>query len=358
MFLNEKEWIDYMENKCVSIIIPVYNTKKYLSQCVDSVLAQTYSNLQVILVDDGSTDGSDTLCDDYKIKDSRVDVIHKKNEGLGLTRNKGLELANGEYVTFLDSDDWIDKDHIKNLISPAYSTDYDVIFGTYTKATNEGQVLDITELPYQGEKREIEIKNQIMFAIIAADNGSKRDLGIPMGVCFNLYKTSIINQYGLRFPSEKVVSSEDIFFNLEYLNLCKSAYFTTEAGYYYRFNPNSITKGYDELQEQRTELFYNQLSSCVKMLGMPTDVTFRIERCMMAKIRGLLSSIVRSSFERKEKLHKIRELLNKPWVCSLMENYQMPDYRFTLRVTTICMKYKFIHMLYLILYTRERITKK
>lgn len=347
-----------MENKCVSIIIPVYNTRKYLSQCVDSVLGQTYSNLQVILIDDGSADGAATLCDEYKIKDSRVEVIHKKNEGLGLTRNKGLELANGEYVTFLDSDDWIDKEHIRNLISPAYFTDYDVIFGTYTKTTNEGKYLDVAELPYQGKICEAKIKKQVMLSIIAADNGSKKDLGIPMGVCFNLYRTSIIKKYGLQFLSEKVVSSEDLFFNLEFLNVCKTAFFTTEIGYYYRYNPKSITKGYDEFQEQRTELFYRQLSSCVKKLGMPVNVNYRIERCMMAKIRGLLAAIVRSPYDRKTKIMKIRILLSKQWVRELLKNYEIPDYRLSLKITTICMKYNYIHMLYLILCVREWVTQK
>ena len=103
----------------VSIIVPVYNTGQYLEKCLDSVLNQTYTNLQIILVDDGSKDGTSAMCDRIKSKDSRIEVIHKTNEGLGYTRNKGLEYAVGDYVTFLDSDDWFDIDHIANLVQAA-----------------------------------------------------------------------------------------------------------------------------------------------------------------------------------------------------------------------------------------------
>ncbi len=103
----------------ISVIIPIYNTSKHLPRCLDSVLAQTYTNLQIILVDDGSTDNSGTICDDYATKDSRIKVIHQENQGVSAARNAGLKVATGEYIGFVDSDDFIEPDmyiHLLNLL--------------------------------------------------------------------------------------------------------------------------------------------------------------------------------------------------------------------------------------------------
>lgn len=115
----------------ISVIIPVYKVEAYLRQCVDSVLAQTYSNLEVILVDDGSPDGSGAICDEYAAKDSRVKVIHKENGGQGSARNAGLDAATGEYLAFVDSDDWIDPDMYEKLLALLQEHDADIAEGSY-----------------------------------------------------------------------------------------------------------------------------------------------------------------------------------------------------------------------------------
>ncbi|MBR6046024.1 MAG: glycosyltransferase [Ruminococcus sp.] len=112
----------------VSIVIPVYNVEKYLRECVDSVLRQTYSDLEIILVDDGSPDGSGAICDEYAEKDSRVTVIHKENGGLSDARNAGMAAAHGEYIYFLDSDDYIVDDAIRLLVDRARTENADFVF--------------------------------------------------------------------------------------------------------------------------------------------------------------------------------------------------------------------------------------
>ena len=105
-----------MTKPSLSIVVPVYNTEKYLKQCVDSLTSQTLNEIEIILVDDGSTDGSGAICDEYAAKDSRIKVIHKENGGLGFARNSGLEMAQGEFVGFVDSDDWVDLDFFEKLL--------------------------------------------------------------------------------------------------------------------------------------------------------------------------------------------------------------------------------------------------
>lgn len=108
-----------MEDKLISIIIPVYNVERYLRECIDSIIAQTYKNLEIILVDDGSSDKSGEICDEYSKKDSRIKVIYKKNGGLSDARNVALDIAKGDYIGFIDSDDYIEKDMFQILYNLA-----------------------------------------------------------------------------------------------------------------------------------------------------------------------------------------------------------------------------------------------
>ena len=114
-------------NELISIIIPIYNTKDYLHQCINSVINQTYKNLEIILIDDGSTDKSGIICDEFALSDERIKVIHKKNEGQGVARNVGIDLAKGEYIGFVDSDDWIVEDMYRLLYETAVQYNSDVV---------------------------------------------------------------------------------------------------------------------------------------------------------------------------------------------------------------------------------------
>ena len=131
-----------MEKTKVSIIIPVYNVEAYLSQCVDSVLEQTHQNLQIILVDDGSTDGSGGICDWYAAKDSRVAVIHKENGGLSSARNAGLPEVSGDYLFYLDSDDYLDHDAVAGLLEAQRASGAEVVVGSYLYTYEDREDVD------------------------------------------------------------------------------------------------------------------------------------------------------------------------------------------------------------------------
>ena len=124
----------------LSVIIPVYNVEKYLSRCVDSVLNQTYKNFELILVDDGSLDNSPVICDEYENKDSRIKVIHKENGGLSSARNAGLEICKGDYIFFIDSDDWLtDENVLEEFISKAEKENADFVYSFMNTATDKIQ---------------------------------------------------------------------------------------------------------------------------------------------------------------------------------------------------------------------------
>ena len=123
----------------VSVVVPVYNVEKYLDRCVQSVVGQTYDNLEIILVDDGSTDGSAVICDNWASSDGRIKVIHKKNAGLGMARNSGMDSAGGKYIFFFDSDDYVDTKTVEKCVSTAEKNDSDAVIYALCDVYDDGR---------------------------------------------------------------------------------------------------------------------------------------------------------------------------------------------------------------------------
>ena len=137
----------------ISIIVPVYNTETYLRRCIDSILAQTFTDFELLLIDDGSTDGSGAICDEYAQKDSRVRVFHKENTGVSATRNLGIEKSKGEYLIFIDSDDyWIDNNSLEQLYVTATNNDLDIVRGEYKAVDENGEDLFVRPISKSKEK--------------------------------------------------------------------------------------------------------------------------------------------------------------------------------------------------------------
>lgn len=215
-------------NEKISIIVPVYNMEKYLCRCVDSILAQTYQNIQVILVDDGSTDQSAEICDSYGAKDPRVTVIHKENGGLSSARNAGIEAAHGEYIGFVDSDDYI---------APEM---YEMLIGAMDA---EGEISNVMcvrvdENGVTSPSSVLHTKDEIIPALDFA-----KELMLHAGdasVCSKLFHRSIFQD--LRFVEGKL--NEDLLFIMEAMARTKQVRFIGHVGYYYFSRRGSISSGY------------------------------------------------------------------------------------------------------------------
>ncbi len=153
-FLNKQ----ISDNPLISVLIPVFNTEQYLCQCLESVVRQTYTNIEIILIDDGSTDNSGSICDSYAKQDARIRVIHTGNRGIATARNHGLELAKGSYIVFLDSDDWMELHSIETLLSKAVQTGADIVVtGCFTEFKGKS-------LPSGHREEQILYKNDILSA--------------------------------------------------------------------------------------------------------------------------------------------------------------------------------------------------
>lgn len=221
----------------VSVIVPIYNVEAYLPACLDSVCAQTLRDIEIVLVDDGSPDGCGAICEAYAARDERIRVIHQENRGLSGARNAGIEAAAGQYLCFIDSDDWIDPDMLEKLYRGVTENDAQICScdamieeddGTHTTATRQMHDTMRTGLIEYGKVR--------------LDRFMENEYGrrAPVEVCFSMFSRACIDAVGLRFLSLKRVLAEDWPFSLCYYAQVKRGYYLNEPLYHYRMRQDSI----------------------------------------------------------------------------------------------------------------------
>lgn len=209
----------------ISIIVPIYNVEKYLDRCVRSLCNQTLQDIEIILVDDQSPDDCPRMCDEYAKQDSRIIVIHKKNGGLGYARNSGMKVATGEYVAFVDSDDYVDLDMFESMYNSAKKYDADFVRVDNYKERTDGAVLNQNYVPpmHEGVYNQQELREKLLYTQLGlnpSDDGSKY---VSCSVWRNIYRKAIIDSLKLQFVSERDLISEDIPFNIDFMMSCERA---------------------------------------------------------------------------------------------------------------------------------------
>lgn len=229
-----------MNQKLVSIIIPVYNSEKYLKQCINSIRQQTYKNIEIIVIDDGSTDNSFNIISDLQKKDKRIKKFKIKNGGVSRARNYGIEKSNGNYITFIDSDDWVSNDFVKHAMQYIEEYNIDIVLGgtekKYVTSNKKYHIKSKDIKIYQN----IELKN-VENNIIGYKTKETPELEkcFMSGSVCKIFKKNTLE--GIKFD-EYLKIGEDTIFNIETLRKSKSIGITPEIWYYYRMNENSATK--------------------------------------------------------------------------------------------------------------------
>ena len=209
----------------ISVIVPCYNVEKYLKRCMDSILRQTYRNLEIILVDDGSTDRTGKMCDKYALKDNRIKVVHKENGGLSTARNTGIEYSTGEYISFCDSDDWIELDTYEYLMELLKKYNPECVVGRTCDVYTVRDHLEFHRKPEEPVK--VITTTEVMKLVLL--NGS--------GVNNRLFKREIFDS--IRFPVG--ITNEDEAVIMKIYAMCKTIAMGGKQTYYYRKRANSIT---------------------------------------------------------------------------------------------------------------------
>lgn len=251
----------------VSVIVPVYNTEKYLKRCVDSLVQQTLSQIEIIIVDDGSKEACAWLCDELAQIDPRIKVIHKVNGGLGFARNTGIEAAAGEYIGFVDSDDYIHPEMYERLYNSAAKHHADLVVSgicfvggnTFSKKDNYlPKSYFHKETVFEGEGI-----TELMLGVVGALPHEPDDSRYGVSVCKNIFRNALLQEKKIRFLSERKILSEDTLFMVDYLEHTTCAVGVPGAYYCYCRNDDSLSKSYSSTRFERSIVFLKELEAHV-----------------------------------------------------------------------------------------------
>ena len=243
-------------NPLISVIVPVYNVEKYLVECLESVLKQTYRNLEIILVNDGSTDNSGEICQEYANKYPQIKYMHQKNSGVSVARNNGLEMANGEYIMFVDSDDFLQDDAIGNLVG-CISGDIDIVSGKLSSYHSIGYSL-VGENPNvkYGEKFILRSSSEKVITSMLTDENSP---------CGKIFRRSLVADNNLKFPKD-LKTAEDLVFVAKALFLAKSIILTDKIVYHYRQDFDNNHSAIGKVDRSKAFDFYKSLQEIKRFL--------------------------------------------------------------------------------------------
>lgn len=312
----------------VSIVVPVYNSERDLYDCVRCLINQTYGNIEIILVDDGSTDDSSGICDNLVTQDSRIKVIHKENQGLGMARNSGIENVSGKWVMFVDSDDLISYDTVEFLIhiSNKYPEVDQIRFLLRNFSSNSYPLLESSF--HKGrclvENDRIQKLIPILGSISELPDGILSPIKATASACTALYKMEVINTYKLRFLSEREYISEDYIFNIEFAMVSGGIAFTDEVLYYYRISPKSLTHTFKYDRMEKSAFMCEIIEKRLRSMNVPyaSDVAMG---AMIVYMRAHFRHIFDSNLPLAEKRAHFRRVSENPMIRRIAREYRFPQ---------------------------------
>lgn len=331
----------------VSIIVPVYNVEKYLDRCMHSLLNQTLEDIEIIMVDDGSPDNCPKKCDEYGMKDARVRVIHKQNAGLGYARNTGLEIATGEYVAFVDSDDFVDLDMYEQLYGRAKPNDLDIAFCGF-KSYDHGSITNtISEVEHYLQYNDDDCQN-VLLGMVNNCGDRNKIVKYEMSVWHGIYRRSIIQNYKIAFCSERVFCSEDIIFHIDIINRCKAIGFIPQPLYYYCYNDTSLTKCYREDRLERHDVLFKEIVRRIKA----NNYCFSPDKAIhlfLLKLRYDITIVSFYDFDMRKQTEHLGNLLSSAIMRNWTKKIEWKSLPLRYVIFFLCVRLKLTRMLYYII---------
>ena len=308
-----------MNSPLVTVVVPVYNVEKYLDRCIESIVNQTYKHLEIILVDDGSPDNCPQMCDNWAKKDGRIKVLHKENAGAGMARNTGIKNSSGDYILFVDSDDYIHLKTIEECVCEIAKTQADVVMFGRSTAFAEGTVKDTPVVTDECYFSGNEVLDNILPGLFVHERG------IGISSCNKLFNLQLIKDNNIKYKSEREILSEDAAFHLELFGYVKSISIIKKCFYYYFKNENSFSRSYKkELQQLNNNFLEHCIQVCEKYENKNQLINCVCARYHIYALAGM-KQIVNSDLSenvKKEEIYRFfkDEVLNKTLTENVLNN--------------------------------------
>ena len=327
----------------ISVIVPVYGVERYLERCIESLLGQTLTQIEIILVDDGSPDACPQICDRYAREHANVTVIHKQNEGLGMARNSGLLHAHGDYVAFVDSDDYLARTGLESLYDIARTSGADTVLGAYARVDHDDSS-HRGQNPLKGKvfTGSPEILDTVLKGMLGSPADYPDDIYQMMSVWLGIYSRKVILDNGIQFCSERQFISEDLIFDLDYYPHARRVAIS-DCDYYYCENGSSLTMTYRGDRFDMARTLYQELERRCDILGL--DAQDRLDRSFLGRARQCLYSEVASQPWGIARAN-MRRICSDEFLMERMRRYPMRHYPLKLRVFAFLMRHAAVDALY------------
>lgn len=345
----------------ISIVIPVYNVERYLRHCLDSVVQQVYTDIQVVCVDDGSTDNCLAILKEYAARDSRVSIVSQANQGLSGARNTGLEHATGEYIMFLDADDWLDIDTCERALELLRKNDADVVLWGYNKeygshcssvrVWKETRIFGENEMP-DLRRRLVGLVDQELAHVEWQDS-----LGTAWG---KLIKRSLYSEHGIRYVDlREIGSGEDVLVNIELFTHAEKVVYTPDIIHHYRKdNTSALTKTYKPRLEEQWMALFSRMEHLIDVLTFAPNTMQALTHRKALAIIDLGLNILCAQKGFRASWREIRWQLNAAWYRKSVSHLPLRFFPLHWKVFFFCAKYRLtLGVLLLLIIIRRLISK-
>lgn len=335
----------------VSIIVPVYNVEKYIERCLKSLVNQTMQEIEILIINDGTKDNSMDVCNKYAKLDDRIKIYNKENEGLGLTRNYGIKRALGEYVCFVDSDDYVDVDMCQKLYNEAKKNDADIVYGGIFYDNNNNKIVKkpcVNNVTMWKGKEKVK---ELLLDFIATKPKEKNDTIMEVSVWKALFKRKILVENNILFVSERQFISEDVIFDIDYFLHCKCIVAIPDCIYYYCLNENSLSKSFRSDRFKKVKILYEEICRKLSEHYDEDDVQLRTDRFLIARARSNAKKIVkhRKIIGNIKTNEALNEIINDEDLIKVLNRYPIRILPLKYSLVASLMKHRNIRLLKILL---------
>ena len=347
-----------MTSDLVSVIVPIYNVEKYLDRCISSIVNQSYKNLEIILVDDGSPDRCPQMCEDWGLRDGRIKVIHKENAGLGMARNTGIENASGDFICFFDSDDYVLPRTIEQALILAKETTAEIVVFGMQNVDRNGLIT--RQLIPQSDKQFFtgtSVRTEFLPALV---DGRHRDVTVK-NLCFSawscIFSMDLVSRTGWRFVSERENISEDSYSLIWLYQYVRSVAILPEICYCHCENGVSLTRTYREDRYQRICQFYQDCMELVELADFGEAVQKSVSGLFVSLVIAAMKQIAVANIKTGQKKKLIQKILHDDMMHRCLQDISGRVYGRSRQVLFWTLRNKCVDFCYVLLVAQNRIRK-